>query len=80
MQVWMYASPVAYPASLVPGRWRQLYELNPMAGLIGGFRAAVLGGPIDWMSLTVATIVILGLLMIASFQFRRMEHQFADIV
>lgn len=80
MQLWMYASPVVYPATLVPGRWRQLYELNPMAGLIGGFRTAVLGGPINWKSLAVATIVIIGFLMFVSIQFRRMEHQFADVV
>jgi lipopolysaccharide transport system permease protein len=79
-QLWMYASPVVYPAGLVPGRWRQLYELNPMAGLVGGFRTAVLGGPINWMSLAVATVVIIVLLVVASIQFRRMEHQFADIV
>jgi lipopolysaccharide transport system permease protein len=80
LQLWMYASPVVYPAGLVPGRWRQLYELNPMAGLVGGFRTAVLGGPINWKSLAVATTVVIGLLMVASIQFRRMEHQFADVV
>lgn len=80
MQLWMYASPVVYPASLVPGRWRQLYELNPMAGLIGGFRTAVLGGPINWKSLAIATVIIIGLLIFVSIQFRRMEHQFADVV
>ena len=80
LQLWMYASPVVYPAGLVTGRWRQLYELNPMAGLIGGFRTAVLGGPINWGSLTVAAAATIGLLIVASIQFRRMEHQFADIV
>ena len=80
LHLWMYASPVVYPASLVPGRWRQLYELNPMAGLLGGFRTAVLGGPINWTSLAVSAAVIIGLLIIASIQFRRMEHEFADIV
>ena len=80
LHLWMYASPVVYPASLVPGRWRQLYELNPMAGLIGGFRTAVLGGPINWTSLAVSAAVIIGLVIIASIQFRRMEHQFADVI
>lgn len=80
VQLWMYASPVVYPAGLVPGRWRQLYELNPMAGLIAGFRTAVLGGPINWKSLAIATTVIIGLLMVVSIQFRRMEDQFADVV
>lgn len=80
MQLWMYASPVVYPAGLVPGRWRYIYELNPMTGLIGGFRTAVLGGQINWMSLASATAFIFILLIIASIQFRRMEHEFADIV
>ncbi|HKO61639.1 MAG TPA: ABC transporter permease [Pyrinomonadaceae bacterium] len=80
LHLWMYASPVVYPASLVPGRWRQLYELNPMAGLIGGFRTAVLGGPINWSSLAVSAAVVVGLVIIASIQFRRMENQFADVI
>ena len=80
LHLWMYASPVVYPASLVPGRWRQLYELNPMAGLIGGFRTAVLGGPINWTSLAVSAAVTIGLLIVASIQFRRMENQFADVI
>jgi lipopolysaccharide transport system permease protein len=80
LHLWMYASPVVYPVSLVPGRWRQLYELNPMAGLIGGFRTAVLGGPINWTSLAVSTAVIIGLVIIASIQFRRVENQFADVI
>ena len=45
MQLWMFATPVAYPASLVPGRWRAVYGLNPMAGVIEGFRWALAGGP-----------------------------------
>lgn len=80
MQLWMYASPVVYPAGLVPGRWRYVYELNPMTGLITGFRTAVLGGQINWLSLAIAAAFIIVLLIIASIQFRRMEHQFADIV
>lgn len=80
LHLWMYASPVVYPASLVPGRWRQVYELNPMAGLIGGFRTAVFGGPVNWTSLAVSAAVIIGLLIIASIQFRRMENQFADVI
>lgn len=80
VQLWMYASPVVYPPSLVPGRWRQLYDLNPMTGLLDGFRAVFLGGRINWMSLAVASAVTAGLLVIASFQFRRMENQFADVI
>lgn len=80
LQLWMYASPVVYPASLVPARWQRVYELNPLVGLIGNFRAAALGGPIDWTALAWSVGTIVGLLVYASFLFRRMETHFADIV
>ncbi|HEV8430593.1 MAG TPA: ABC transporter permease [Pyrinomonadaceae bacterium] len=80
LQLWMYASPVVYPASLVPTRWQRLYELNPLVGLIGNFRAAALGGPINWIALAWSVGIIVGLLVYAAFLFRRMETHFADIV
>ena len=54
MQLWMFASPVIYPASLVPPRWRWIYQLNPMAGVIGGFRSALLGVDVPWGALASA--------------------------
>lgn len=80
LQLWMYASPVVYPISLVPARWQGIYKLNPLVGLIGNFRAAVLGGPIDWSALAWAVGTITALLVYAAFLFRRMETRFADIV
>ena len=80
LQLWMYASPVVYPASLVPARWQRVYELNPLVGLIGNFRAAALGGPIDWLALAWSVGAIVALLVYAAFLFRRMETHFADIV
>jgi lipopolysaccharide transport system permease protein len=80
LQLWMYASPIVYPESLVPGRWRHLYELNPMAGLASGFRAALLGGTINWTSLAIAAGETIALLVFAGFLFRRTENEFADIV
>ena len=80
LQLWMYASPVVYPKSLVPARWQSTYELNPLVGLIGNFRAAVLGGPIDWSAFAWAVGTITALLVYAAFLFRRMETRFADIV
>lgn len=80
LQLWMYASPVVYPASLVPARWQRIYELNPLVGLIGNFRAAALGGPINWIALAWSVGIIVGLLVYAAFLFRRMETHFADIV
>ncbi len=81
MQFWLFATPVAYPASLVPERWRPLYGLNPMAGVVEGFRWALLGkshapGPLLWVSVAVVILMLLGGLQ----YFRQTERTFADIV
>jgi lipopolysaccharide transport system permease protein len=80
-QFWMFVSPVAYPSSLVPERWRPLYGLNPMAGVIEGFRWALLGleNP-SWGLLGVSAAVVAVLLVGGLFYFRRMERTFADVV
>jgi len=77
----MFASPVAYPSSLVPEGWRMLYGLNPMAGVIEGFRWALLStntapGPM----IAVSTLVAFVLLISGAFYFRHMEKTFADVV
>ena len=80
-QLWMFASPVAYPSSLVPERWRPLYGLNPMAGVIESFRWALLGSDaVDWSMLGVSAIVVLLLLLGGLYYFRRLERSFADVV
>jgi lipopolysaccharide transport system permease protein len=81
VQLWMYASPVVYPASLVPESLRLLYGLNPMAGVIEGFRAALLGTvamPWDLIGVGAGTTVVL--LVSGAYYFRRMEDVFADVV
>jgi lipopolysaccharide transport system permease protein len=80
LQLWMFASPVVYPVSMVPQGWRRLYALNPLVGIIKGFRVSVLGGEFDWAALAVSALITLALLVYASFSFRRMETYFADIV
>jgi homopolymeric O-antigen transport system permease protein len=81
VQLWMFASPVAYPARLVPEGWRFVYGLNPMVGVVEGFRWALLGGPPpDPSTLLLATgMVLVGLVAGAVF-FRRMERSFADVL
>lgn len=81
VQAWMYASPVAYSAGLVPsGMWRFLYGLNPMAGVIQGFRWTLLGAnPPDQLIFVSATVVLL-LLVSGIHYFRKMERTFADVV
>jgi lipopolysaccharide transport system permease protein len=81
LQMWMFASPVIYPPTFVPERWRWLLVLNPMTGIVDGFRAAALGHRgFDWTGLAVSAAVTLALLAYASWAFRRMEKNFADIV
>ena len=81
MQVWMLATPVAYPASLVPERWRPLYALNPMVGVIEGFRWALLGRGLGPDASTfVSTAVIAALLAGGLIYFQRSQSTFADVV
>ena len=80
MQIWMFATPVVYPNSLVPESYRAWFHLNPMAGIIGAYRAAVLGTPIDWQGLSISGAVTFAFLGLGIWQFRRMDRFFADVV
>lgn len=80
VQLWLFSSPVIYPSSIVPDRYQWLLALNPMAGVIKAFRAAVLGGATDWHSLAVSSAVIAALLVTGYLYFRRMERTFADVI
>ena len=80
-QIWLFATPIAYPSSLLSEPWRTLYGINPMVGVVEGFRWALLGvhtapGPI----IIVSSITAMGLLISGAFYFRRMEKTFADVV
>jgi lipopolysaccharide transport system permease protein len=79
-QLLMYAAPVVYPASLVSGRYRFLYALNPMVGVIEGFRAALLGTrPMPWSMIGTGAITACLLVVTGAFYFRRKERIFADV-
>ena len=81
MRLLMYAAPVVYPASLIPQKYRLLYGLNPMAGVIEGFRAALLGSrPMPWDLITVGSIMAIVFAFTGALYFRRMERIFADVV
>jgi|SRR6185437_13100331 len=80
-QFWMFATPIAYPSSLLPQPWRTVYAINPMVGVVEGFRWALLDahtapGPM----ILVSSIVALGLLISGAFYFRKQEKTFADVV
>jgi lipopolysaccharide transport system permease protein len=81
MQVWMYASPIVYPVSVIPEKYRFLYSLNPMAGVIEGFRWALLGkqSP-DFAVMAISVAVVLLLISGGVVFFRNMEKTFADVV
>jgi lipopolysaccharide transport system permease protein len=80
IQIWMFASPVVYPASMVPEQFRFLYALNPMTGVIEGFRWALLGTNPPTAMIFISLVVVIVLLVSGVFYFRRMEQYFADIV
>ncbi|MBI3601118.1 MAG: ABC transporter permease [Nitrospinae bacterium] len=80
-QFWLFATPVAYPSSLVPEQWRALYGLNPMAGVVEGFRWALLGKTDGPGALVVVSVLVVIVLFVGGmYYFRRMEKGFADVV
>ena len=81
VQAWMFATPIAYPSSLLDEPWRTLYGINPMAGVVEGFRWALLGTETaPGAIIIVSALVAVGLLVSGAFYFRRMEKTFADVV
>jgi lipopolysaccharide transport system permease protein len=80
VQTWMFATPVAYPISIIPEEWRWAFYLNPMTGLIDGFRACFLGKPFNITALIISAIVITIVFILSIAYFRRVERRFADII
>ncbi len=80
IQLWMFATPVVYPASLVPEKWQWILYLNPMAGLIEGFRSAFLGRPFDFEALGISFTVAVIVFLIGVAYFEKVERRFADII
>jgi lipopolysaccharide transport system permease protein len=80
LQLWMFASPVVYPLEQVPARFRDLYMLNPMVGVIQNFRAALLGQPIEPRSLLISAVIALVLLPVSYVYFKHVEATVADVI
>lgn len=81
VQLWMFASPIVYPSSMLPEKYRLLYALNPMTGIIEGFRSALLGNtPFPYHMVMVSTIVSMCLFLIGVLYFKKTERYFADII
>jgi lipopolysaccharide transport system permease protein len=80
-QAWLFLTPIAYPSSLLSEPWRTVYGLNPMAGVVEGFRWALLGtGPAPGPMIMASSLVALLLLVSGALYFRRMEQSFADVL
>ena len=81
IQLWMFASPVIYPASMLQGKLRYVLLLNPLTGIIENFRGALFGrGDLDWNSLGISAAITFLVLVYSAYSFRRMERSFADLV
>jgi lipopolysaccharide transport system permease protein len=80
-QFWMYATPIAYSSELIPEKWRWLYSLNPMTGVVEGFRWALLGkSALDVPSLLVSAVVVAVIFITGLYYFKRVESSFADVI
>jgi lipopolysaccharide transport system permease protein len=80
LQIWFFITPIIYPASVVPKSYRWLLALNPLTGIIEGYRAALFGQRIHWQSLAYATLFTAILLSFSAYIFRRMEKRFAEVL
>jgi lipopolysaccharide transport system permease protein len=80
VQVWMYITPIIFPVGLVPERWQWLLYLNPMTGLVEGFRSAFLGKPFDLTGIGISLVIALAMLAIGAIYFEKVERRFADII
>jgi len=80
VQIWMFLTPVIYPVTIIPERWRWLISLNPMAGIVDAYRSAILGKPFDWGNLGISLGIATVMFLIGLAYFRKTERYFADIV
>jgi lipopolysaccharide transport system permease protein len=80
VQLWLYATPVLYTMDIIPARWRLLYAINPMAGMVAGFRASVLGGPFPSDVVLVSLVATVLLLVVGLRYFTAVERRFADVI
>lgn len=81
IQIWLFATPVAYPSTLVPHAWRTLYGLNPMAGVVEGFRWALLGADTSPGGMIAVSVAVVGVLLVGGLIFfQRVESTFADVI
>jgi homopolymeric O-antigen transport system permease protein len=80
LQIWMITSPIFYPANILSEKWRLIFAINPLVGILDGFRATLFGTRFDWTVIAISCASILVLLIFSLFVFKRMEDDFADLI
>jgi lipopolysaccharide transport system permease protein len=80
LQLWMFWTPIVYPLSIVPHKWRWVMYLNPLTGIVEGFRAVFTGQPFNWAAIGVTTLALVVMLFLSLETFRRTEKSFADLI
>jgi lipopolysaccharide transport system permease protein len=80
MQIWMFVTPVIYPTNFIPAKWRWALALNPLSGIVEGFRDSIFGRTFNWRALGTSLLITSLLLVCALYAFRRLEREFADII
>jgi lipopolysaccharide transport system permease protein len=80
LQVWMIASPIFYPSTIVPERWRWVFALNPLTGIIEGFRSSIFGSPFDITLIATSTASLAVIVIGSLFIFTTLEDDFADVI
>lgn len=80
IQLGMFISPIIYPTTIVPEKWRFLLAFNPLTGIIEGYRSAIFGRPFDWFAIGISAAITFAILFYSAYMFKRMEKSFADII
>jgi len=80
LQVWLIASPIFFPTSILPEKWKMIFAVNPLVGILEGFRSALFGTPLDWQTIAISAVSTLILLVVSFTIFKRLEDEFADTI
>ena len=80
LQVWMIASPVFYPTNLLSEKWKLVFAINPLTGILDGFRSSLFGSPFDWQVIAISCASLAVLMLVSLFVFKSMEDSFADLI
>jgi len=80
LQVWLIASPIFFPTTILPQEWKMIFAINPLVGILEGFRSSLFGTPFDWPLIAISGVATLVLLVVSFTIFKRLEDEFADTI